>query len=76
MINSVVASALLNVLGKAQCQAGSKPYCILSALLTREHSKLCYMEAVEGRCVVVIKKFSFRDTGGNSLVSSHCCVHH
>lgn len=42
MMNSVVANALLNVLGKAQCQIRSKPYCILSALLTQEHPELLH----------------------------------
>ena len=57
MMNGIVASALLNVLAKAQCQTGSEMYCILSDMLTQEEPKPCYMEAMEGRCVALMKKF-------------------
>lgn len=56
MVNGIAASALLNVLAKAQCQTGSKPYCILSDMLTQEEPKLCYVEVMEGRCVAVMQK--------------------
>jgi len=75
MMNGIVASALINVLAKAWCQTRSKLCCILSHMLTQKEPNPCYMDVMEGKCLVVMENFSFRDSGRNRLLSSHCCVH-
>lgn len=62
-------------LRRSKCWTGSKLSCILSPRLSQEDPSYVTWRQWKGRCVVLMKKLSFRDSGGNSVISIHCCIH-